>query len=832
MPENLDTSAESIRKTHAAQEWAIEADKTRTKMTEADIPDEYKRHAVVFSETASQRYPLSREWDHVIELTPDAPATMDCKVYPLSRDEHAELRKFLDDQLTKGYIRSSKSPYASPFFFIKKKNNKLRPVQDYRELNKYTVRNTYPLPLIKTLTENLKGCHLYTKFDIRWGYNNIRIKEGDEWKAAFKTEEGLFEPTVMFFGLTNSPSTFQAMMNSIFRSQLSEVARRHVFVYMDDILIATPDDLAVHRPIVHEVLDVLEKESLFLHPEKCVFETKCVEYLGLILEGDSIGVDPAKVDGLKSWPCVLKNVKEVRSTLGVFGYQRPFIKGFANIACPLTNLLKKDQPFVWTPDCTAAINKLVDILTSAPVLQQPDLDKPFEMEVDASAFATGGILYQRDKNNKLQPVAYYSKTFNAAERNYDIHDRELMAVVNALKEWRHFLICSPHVVTIYTDHANLQYYKHPQKINRRVARYIPLLGDYNIKLVHKPGATNRADALSRHPDHDDGSDDNKDVVVLPPQLFARAAHVSSLDDQIRAAQSSHSSTLQSWEGRYSLIQHDGLWWQGDRLVVVEDHTLRRGVISLSHDTSTAGHPGIANTLALIARDYFWPGMRNTVVSYVKGCAACQMNKVVTNRPRPPLFPITVEPSALPFEMITLDFITKLPISRGYDSILTITDHDCTKATIFLPCHETIDGPGVAALYHRHVFPHFGLPRHVISDRDPCFASFFTCQLCSSLGITQNISTTYHPQTDGQSERSNQWLEQYLHFFCNGRGTDWVDWLPSAQFTHNTWPSATTKQTPFDLLMGYTPRAPARDISLSSAPSVNEQLMKIQDLRML
>ena len=232
------------------------------------IPPEYRIYSKVFCEKEATRFPASRPWDHAIELLPDAPNTLDCKVYPLAPAEQIALEEFLNDHLKKGYIRRSFSPYASPFFFVKKKDGKRRPVQDYRRLNMYTVRNKYPLPLIKELVTSLSKKNWFTKFDIRSGYNNVRIKKGDEWKAAFKTNKGLFEPTVMFFGLTNSPATFQMMMDDIFSHEL---ATGEVVIYMDDILIATEGDLTKHRKMVANVLHKLQTNDLFLKPEKCTF---------------------------------------------------------------------------------------------------------------------------------------------------------------------------------------------------------------------------------------------------------------------------------------------------------------------------------------------------------------------------------------------------------------------------------------------------------------------------------------------------------------------------------------------------------------------------------
>ncbi len=295
------------------------------------IPEEYARHSNIFDEEKAKRFPPKQEEDHAIQLKDNMPAVLDCKIYQLTQDQDRKLDEFLNKHLKKGYIWESNSPYTSPFFFIKKKDGKLQPVQDYRKLNEQTIHDTYPLPLIKTILEQLEGKSLFTKFDIRWGYNNIRIKEGDKWKAAFKTPKGLFEPQVMFFGLTNSPATFQRTMNRMFR-EMKMCYPTELFIYMDNILIATSDNTSRHRQIVHKVLDKLKEELYFLRLTKCEFEKDKVDYLGVVISRERIHIDPLKVEGLANWPRELQTIKQVRSTLGVLGYQCPFILGFAHIA--------------------------------------------------------------------------------------------------------------------------------------------------------------------------------------------------------------------------------------------------------------------------------------------------------------------------------------------------------------------------------------------------------------------------------------------------------------------------------------------------------------------
>jgi hypothetical protein len=258
------------------------------------------------------------------------------------------------------------------------------------------VRNQYPLPLITALIRNLGGAHIYTKLDVRWGYNNVRIKEGDEYKAAFKTRRGLFEPTVMFFGLTNSPATFQAMMNSIYQQAIAKHESRgtNIRIYMDDIAVATKNmSLPSHREAVSDVLQVAKDHSLFFKLSKCSFHVPSIDYLGLVLEKGATKMDPVKLAGIRDWPTP-KTVKDVCSFHGFCNFYRSFIRGFSNITLPLNALTKKGVEFQWTKAAQEAFDKLKEKMTEAPVLAHPDLTKPFELEVDASGYAIGAVLLQ------------------------------------------------------------------------------------------------------------------------------------------------------------------------------------------------------------------------------------------------------------------------------------------------------------------------------------------------------------------------------------------------------------------------------------------------------
>jgi RNase H-like domain found in reverse transcriptase/Reverse transcriptase (RNA-dependent DNA polymerase) len=328
-----------------------------------------------------------------------------------------------------------------------------------------------PLPRIQSILEELRGKTLFSKFDIRAGYNNIRIAEGDEYKTRFKTNKGLFKWVVMPFGLCNTPGTFTRMGNDILRPLYAKYPGkfRH---YMDNCIVMTgTGEWELHVKICHDFFEILEQHNLFLKPAKCEFFQTAVDYLGIRVEGGELMIDPAKIAGIKEWPTTLKTVKEVRSTLGLLGYHRPWIPNFARIAKPLTDLLQKGKEFAWDTACETAVRKLIGLVTSGPVLIPPDPDQQFILYVDASQFATGAILYQANKEqtNKrgdplLRPIGFHSQTFTKTEQNYPIYDRELLAVIRGLRTWRHLLRNTVTPVLVITDHANLQYYQEPHKL--------------------------------------------------------------------------------------------------------------------------------------------------------------------------------------------------------------------------------------------------------------------------------------------------------------------------------------------------------------------------------
>ena len=419
----------------------------------------------------------------------------------------------------------------------------------------------------------------FTKVDIRWGYNNVHIKEGDKHKAAFITNQGLFKPTVMFFGLTNSPATFQMMMNAIFTE---EIAEGWLIVYMDDILVATKDDQEFHDKCVHRMLDKLKQHNLYLKPEKCIFDQKRIEFLGVILENGTIQMDPTKVKGVADWPPP-QNVMDICSFLGFTGFYHYFIPNYSLIARPMIQLTRKNVPFNWDQSCTCAFEHLKSLMCAKLILQQPDYTKAFFLATDASTYGMGAVLSQegelnpRTKKPTLCPIAYYLNTFMLTEQNYDIYKQEFLGVLKALKHFRPHIAAMEIPVTILTDHANLTHWKATRKVNRHIAQWFAKIQDYNLTIKHMPGKIHTApDMLSRLPGADQGKQDNTDIILLPPLLFIMTAETQ--DDMLKAkveeTQQKQKAEMELWCDTHGVCKLPEGYTKGWRLAVPSSLVLR------------------------------------------------------------------------------------------------------------------------------------------------------------------------------------------------------------------------------------------------------------------
>uniref|UniRef100_A0A8C7ZXU4 ribonuclease H n=1 Tax=Oryzias sinensis TaxID=183150 RepID=A0A8C7ZXU4_9TELE len=387
----------------------------------SNVPPVYHDLCDVFCKFRARSLPPHRPYDCAIELLPGTQPPKG-HIYPLSPPEQVAMNNYLQESLQAGIIRPSSSPAGAGFFFVGKRDGGLRPCIDYRGLNNITIRNTYPLPLLQTAFDQLSGAQVFTKLDLRSAYHLIRIREGDEWKTAFNTPSGHFEYLVMPFGLTNAPAVFQCLINDV----LKDMINKFVFVYLDDILIFSPD-LDSHVQHVRAVLQRLLENQLYCKAEKCEFHTTQTRFLGHVVSPGSVQMDNAKVKAVLEWP-VPSGRKQLQRFLGFANFCRRFIRGFSGVAAPLHRLTTAKVRFIWDEGADKAFTELKRRFSTTPILTQPDPSKQFIVEVDASESGVGAVLSQRASDNKVHPCAYFSCKLTPAERNYDIGNRELLAV--------------------------------------------------------------------------------------------------------------------------------------------------------------------------------------------------------------------------------------------------------------------------------------------------------------------------------------------------------------------------------------------------------------------
>ena len=385
----------------------------------------------IFPDDLPAGLPPQRAIDHRIEVIPGS-TPPSRPTYRMSDVELAEVKKQLAELQRLGFIRPSKSPYGAPILFVKKKDGTLRMCIDYRALNKITIKNKYPLPRIDEMLDRLHGANIFTKIDLRSGYHQVRIHPSDVDKTAFNTRYGHYEYLVLPFGLTNAPATFMHLMNSVFADYLDDF----VIVFLDDVLIFSRNT-EEHARHVQLVLQRLREHRLYANMKKCEFFKPKISFLGHIVSADGIGMDPEKIKAIEDWP-PLQNIGDVRSFLGLAGYYRKFVYRFSHIAAPLSNLLRNDTTFTWTEKEQKAFDELKAALMNGPVLIVPNQKLPYTVTTDSSSYAVGATLSQ-DHGRGLQPVAYMSHRMSPAEMNYPTHEQELLAVMLALAEWRHYL---------------------------------------------------------------------------------------------------------------------------------------------------------------------------------------------------------------------------------------------------------------------------------------------------------------------------------------------------------------------------------------------------------
>ncbi|KOM49767.1 hypothetical protein LR48_Vigan08g059400 [Vigna angularis] len=742
-----------------------------------------ERYANVFHEPNG--LPPDRGLVHQIPLK-EGTDPVNVRPYRYPHVMEGEIEKQVAEMLQAGVIRSSNSPYSSPVILVKKKDGSWRFCVDYRALNRATIPDKFPIPLIEELLDELRGAKYFSKVDLKSGYHQIRMGAGDIEKTAFRTHQGHYEFMVMPFGLTNAPATFQSAMNKLLQPYL----RKFVLVFFDDILVYSRT-WEEHLEHVGTVLRELVANGWVANRKKCEFGRTQIGYLGHRISEKGVEMDEDKVRAVMEWDKP-KTVKALRGFLGLTGYYRRFVKDYGKIARPLTDLLKKGQ-FAWTEQAEESMLRLKQAITTAPVLILPDFDQPFHIECDTSGRGIGAVLMQGK-----QPIAFFSKALSEGSLGKSIYEKELMALVLAIQHWRPYLLGQRFVV--HTDQRSLKYLLEQRITTQNQQDWLAKLLGYDFEIVYKSGVTNKvADALSRKNEDELQEEKELSVIARPYwQDFREILEEVEADEELRKViddlkrdPNSHPSFT---------LENERLHYKG-RLVLSARSAWVPKLIAEFHTTQTGGHSGVYRTYRKVAQSLYWVGMKKAVTEFVASCLVCQQHKYLTSSPQGLLQPLPI-PNAI-WEEISMDFIVKLPKSRGYDAVLVVVDR-LSKYGHFIPLKHPYSARTIAEVFVKEIVRLHGVPLSIVSDRDPLFLSNFWKELFKLQGTHLKMSTAYHPESDGQTEVVNRVLEGYLRCFCSEQPKGWCIVLPWAEYWYNTSYQESAKCTPFETVYGRPP----------------------------
>ena len=697
----------------------------------------------------------------------------------------------------------SRSESAAPTLFILKKDKTKRWCMDMRKVNEVTVTDSNQAPLQETARERLKGAKYFTKLDMRDGYHHLRIKAGDEHKTAFLTEYGLYEWKVMCFGLKNAPAEFARFMSDNLREFLNEF----VVVYFDDIIIYS-DNLDDHWKHVRQVLQRLKEKKINLKLKKCEFAVTETEYLGHIINGKETRMEDEKLRSILEWPTP-RNCKDIEEFRGMAGYYRQYIENFTNRMEPLNERIRL-RTFAWENDEETAFEDVKSAYRENKVLLLFDPEKQIWVHADASDYAIGSVISQEDEHGRRRPILFYSRKLLPAERNYTTADKEMLAIVQTFKKYRHMLQGTKFPVIVKSDHRNLRTFMTTKDLNARQARWAEELSSCDFKIEHIKGKENRvADALSRRADYrDEGQErpqqqmliEEDGALVINKQMKISTTIHDEADEQLLKEIREETKKM---ETRNELETGEDGYKRFNGLIFVPKKVEEK-LLTRYHSDAREGHPGIARMMEKIQREFYFPGMQRKVNRYIKKCDSCARNKNSYCKP-PGKMTIDDPAPTKPWQKITVDFLemppTKRPLwTQVLNELLVIVD-SFSKYTILVPTSKTATTEEIFQLMWERVFAIFGVPKRMISDRDKLFKTEKWQALMKSIMATIQLSTAYHQQTDGQTERKIQEIRAYLRHYLDYEQTNWVELTPITQYALNDAKSATTGETPNYIVFG-------------------------------
>jgi hypothetical protein len=843
--------------TVSAMEAEVLDEKTRKERFEEQSWDALKTNPVyalarefedIFPDKVPDELPFDRGIRHEIDVLP---GTKYCitRQWPLPKEQVDAIDEFFAQRAKAGHVRESKSPHCSPTFCVKKATGGWRIVHAFNKLNDATIPAQTPVPRKDMILDGMVGSTIFSAIDLKDGFYQIRMREDDVPLTAVSTPSGmLWEWLVMPQGLKNAPATFNRMVTNVLRP-----LRTFAPSYFDDIFVHSKatngrSDVDVHLDHLRQVFQVMRENKLYANLKKCMFFAPEIPVLGCFVGKNGVRVDPEKVKAIDDWP-EPKNVKQLRQWLGLANYLHKYTRNYAALVQPLTQLLKKDVEWKWSKDHQTAFEEVKRSLREAPVLALPDHDKPFHVVCDASDYAIGCALMQHDDEGRERVVSYQSRQLRPAERNYPVHDKELLAMKYALVKFRVYLLGEERFA-IYTDHASLRTAVKTPHLSQRMARWLSFFAEYNFVVHYKPGKTNiLADALSRRPDYDPKSkSDNLDeecrlcedvqAIAVQATTTVREEIVEgyksddTCQDLLKYFKDPSDKALQSLPARtrsrvHRFQVHNGLLYyaveDGDtaRVVVPNDEGLRHRLLYEYHDSPSGGHLGREKTFLNLSRDYYWPHMYKWVRKYVRTCEICQRVKP-SGSTQAPLRSLAVPTDS--WKSVSMDFIFGLPRDKhGRNGILVFVDR-FSKMVHLTPVSDKISAEMTAKVFVDVVFRLHGLPWEIVSDRDTRFTSRFWRTLFGILDTKLSMSTAAHPETDGQTERVNRVLEDVLRSYATSFG-EWSEFLPLAEFALNNSTHVSTGHTPFYVNYGLHPRVPASLVGEVSTLSGGETAAK-------
>lgn len=794
---------------------------------------------------------------HSIDTGEARPIKLRPRRQPLARQEATE--EALKEMREAGIIEPSDSPWTSPVVMVPKKDGKWRFCVDYRRLNDVTEKDSYPLPRIDESLDLVAGSKWFSSLDLRSGYWQVALSPAARPKTAFSTGRGLWQFTVMPFGLCNAPATFERLMEKV----LVGLPPTECLVYLDDLLVHGKTFQAALASL-REVLRRVTEAGLKLHPEKCQFLRKEVTFLGHRVGEDGISTEPCKVTAVRDWPTPI-NLRQLRGFLGLASYYRRFVQGFATIAAPLHCLLRKGEPFEWTQERREAFDSLKMALCQSPVLAPPDPHSTFLLDTDASDEGIGAVLSQPGSDGE-QVVAYYSRSLSKTERRYCVTRRELLAVVESVRHFRHYLCGLP--FTVRTDHAALQWLLTFREPEGQVARWIEQLQAFNYSIQHRAGEKHaNADALSRRPCAQEGcahcdrreqkeaelssGSTEQCCTLVPVERTEWRRHQEADPDLCPVLQWLEDQWRPPWEevARYSTATR-GLWsqWTGlglkdgvlqrqwkepatgeVRWQVVVPQALRLEVLKAHHGTPGTGHFGVTKTLRRLRQSFYWGQCRRDVEDHCRRCDTCTARKGPPGRSHAPLQQYQV---GGPMERVAVDVLGPFPRSeKGNRFVLVALDYFTKWPEAYaLPDQEA---ETVAEALLEGFFSRFGIPQELHSDQGRNFESRVFAEMCRRMGIQKTRTTPLHPQSDGLVERFNRTLAVQLAVTTASHQKDWDTQLPLVLLACRSAVQDSTACTPALLMLGRELRTPAemifgRPSDTPSVPPGPEYARRLQD----